>query len=121
MLIGFRAQKTYGPWRKFVSAVFNFIVRRTFGTPFRDVTCGFKLVRRPVLDGMNVLSRNAFAGGEIAVRAYLAGHHVGEAAISMYPREVGRSSILSIASILTTWSDIRAVHRDIFRNRPRGS
>lgn len=119
VLLGFRVAKTYGPLRRLLSWGLNRLVRLLFGTRFRDVTCGFKMVRTDAMRGMPLLSRNAFAGGEVAVRAAFKGYLIGEIAISMYPRQVGSSSIVSLRSIWITLQDLFAVRADLFRNHPR--
>ena len=121
MLLGFRARKTYGLPRRMISWGLNKLVRLAFGTRFRDVTCGFKMVRSSVMTGMNLVSRNAFAGGEVAIRAAYKGYSIGEVAISMYPRQVGRSSIVSLRSIAVTFADVLHVRRDLHCNHPRKS
>ena len=119
MLLGFRPRKTYGPVRRLISWGLNKLVRLAFGTPFRDVGCGFKMIRADLMKDIPLVSRNAFAGGEIAVRAAFKGYRIGEVAISMYPRQVGRSSIISLQSIATTLADVFHVAQDLFRNHPR--
>lgn len=115
----FRWSKIYGPWRRFVSGTYNALARRLFGTPFRDASCGLKLVRRSVIDQVGLLSDSPFAGAEVAIRASLAGFRVAEAGISTYPRRAGRSSVVTWRNMLATWRDMRRVHRDLFRNVPR--
>lgn len=119
-IVGFRYQKTYGWFRKFLSFTLNRIVRTTFGIRIRDITCGFKMVRRSVMEGVNLTSTGPFGGGEVAVRALLRGCPVGEVGISMYPRDFGRSSIISVRNILRTLADIHRLRKDIFQNRSRG-
>lgn len=118
-VVTFRWAKVYGPWRKFVSGTYNVLARRMFGTPFRDASCGLKLVRRSVIDRVGLLSDSPFAGAEVAIRTALAGYRVREAGISTYPRRAGRSSVVTPRNILATWRDMRRVERDLFRNRPR--
>jgi hypothetical protein len=77
------------------------------------------MVRTDAIKGMPLLSRNAFAGGEVAVRTSFKGYRIGEVAISMYPRQVGSSSIVSLRSIWITVKDLFAVRADLFRNHPR--
>lgn len=119
VVIGFRYRKTYGPIRRLMSLGLNVLVRLAFGTRLRDVTCGFKMVRRPILQSLPLISLHAFAGGEVAVRASLMGYRVTEAGISMYRREFGTSSIVSLRGIYQTALDVFRVRQDIFRNRPR--
>jgi dolichol-phosphate mannosyltransferase len=121
VLAGYRVRKTYGVARKILSAGLNFLVRVAFGVRVRDVTCGFKMVRSRVMDDpeMQLTSTGPFGGGEVVVRAALRGYHVGEVGISMYPRDYGRSSIVSFRNVVATLRDLRRARRDVFRNRMR--
>lgn len=121
VLVGYRFQKTYGVVRKLLSAGLNLLVRVAFGVRVRDVTCGFKMVRSRVMEDpeMQLTSTGPFGGGEVVVRAALRGYHVGEVGISMYPRDYGRSSIVSFRNVVATLKDLRRVRRDVFRNRVR--
>jgi glycosyltransferase involved in cell wall biosynthesis len=119
VIIGFRVAKSYGPVRKFISWGFNLLVHSFFGTPFRDASCGFKMIRREAAQETKILSQHAFAGGEVAVRAAYQGYRVGEVAISMYPRQTGNSSAISWKAIWITFNDLIRVYRDLMRNNPR--
>lgn len=118
-VVTFRYRKTYGPWRKFVSAVFNLVARCMFGTRFRDANSGLRIVRRTVIDDLPLTSASPFLGAELAIRAALKGYRIGEAGISMYPRDHGSSGVVTPRNILATIGDMLAVRRDVFRNRPR--
>lgn len=119
VLLGFRPRKVYGLVRVLMSAGLNWSVRRLFGTPFRDVTCGLKLIRRAAVDNLPLSSTSPFIGGELAVRAAFKGYRVAEVAISTYPREHGDSAVISLRNIWATLVDILRLRRDLFRNRPR--
>ena len=118
MVIGFRYHKVYGPIRKLMSFSLNWTCRRLFGTRFRDLTCGLKLVRRDVLDDLPVTCSSPFVGGEIAVRAALKGYHVGEVGIRMYPRLHGDSAVISPRNIWATVRDVWRIRRELRRNAP---
>jgi dolichol-phosphate mannosyltransferase len=119
VIIGNRVAKSYGPLRKFLSFGMNSLVRLLFGTPFRDVTCGFKMIRSDAARDVKIISRIAFAGGEVAVRAFFEGYRVGQVAVSMYPRQYGTSAAVNWRGIWVTAQDLFAVHRDLMRNKPR--
>ena len=121
LLIGFRLRKVYGPLRVFMSAALNWMVRWMFGTAFRDVNCGLKLVRRDVLEDIQLTCNSPFIGVELMVRAVLQGYRVGEVGISTYEREFGDSAAISLRNITATFRDLVRVRREVFRNRPRSS
>lgn len=119
MLITFRYCKVYNSWRLFVSWVYNHVLRLIFRSPFRDVSCGLKLIRRDVAREISITSASPFVGAEIVLNVMLKGYAIGEVGISTYPREFGQSTSTSWANIIATIKDMMRVRREIFRNRPR--
>lgn len=119
LIIGFRYRKIYGTIRILMSAALNLGVRVLFGRRFRDITCGLKLIRRDVVDDLEITSTSPFVGGEIVIRAAMKGYHIGEVGISTYPREFGDSAVISWANIVATIREIMRLRREIFRNRTR--
>ncbi len=119
MLITFRYEKIYSNWRLFVSALYNIVLRFLFRSPFRDISCGLKLVRCEVIDHVQVTATSPFVGAEITLKAMLKGYAIGEVGISTYPRDFGHSSATSWKNIFATIKDMMRVRSEIFTNRPR--
>jgi glycosyltransferase involved in cell wall biosynthesis len=119
MLIGFRYSKVYSTWRMFLSAVYNQVLRHTFRSPFRDISCGLKLVRKSVVQDLTITSDSPFVGAEIVLKAMLRGYLIGEVGISTYPRRFGISTSTSLPNIAGTVEDLLRVRREVFSNRPR--
>lgn len=119
MIISFRYAKIYTTWRLFISAVYNMILRILFRSPFRDVSCGLKLIRRPVADELEITSSSPFVGAEMVMKTMLKGYAIGEVGISTYPRVFGISTSTSIPNIIGTIKDMLRVYREIFANKPR--
>jgi glycosyltransferase involved in cell wall biosynthesis len=115
----YRFRKTYGPWRKFISAAYNVFARCLYGTRFRDVNSGLRIFRREVVRDVCVTSASPFAGAEISIKAALKGYRIGEVGISMYPRVRGNSSVVTFRNIMATIDDMLRVRREIFQNQPR--
>lgn len=118
-LVTFRRKKIYGARRIFISGVYNRLVRHMFGSPFRDISCGMRLVRRRVMEKIRITSMSPFAGAELMVRAMCKGYRIGEVGISTYPRVQGTSAIISARNIVHTIQDMRRVRSEIFQNQPR--
>jgi len=114
LVITFRYVKLYGTWRTFVSYIYNRLLRLAFKTEFRDVSCGLKLVRRDVVNELNILSTSPFIGAEISIKTHLKGLRVGEVGIQTFPRQFGKGSATSMKNILATIADMREVHRQVF-------
>jgi glycosyltransferase involved in cell wall biosynthesis len=114
LVITFRYAKRYGGWRIFMSYVYNKLLRLVFETPYRDVSAGLKLVRKSVIDELELLSTSPFIGAEIAVKTMLKGYRVGEVGIQTFPRRFGRGSSTSPRNVLATVRDMVKVYRRVF-------
>ena len=114
LIITFRYAKRYGSWRIFVSFVYNHLLRFLFQTRYRDVSCGLRLIRKSVVDDLELTSTSPFIGAEVAIKAMLKGYRVGEVGIQTFPRDFGRGSSTSFRNILATIRDMRRVYRTVF-------
>ena len=114
LIITFRYRKIYSSSRIFVSWVYNIVLRFLFRTPFRDVSTGLRLVRRAVLQEVELESTSPFIGAELAIKTMLKGYRVGEVGIQTFPRSFGRGSSTSIPNILATIADMWRIYRRVF-------
>jgi len=90
-------------WTRLVCAVFGFDVK--------DVDCGFKLFRRHVVDGMEMLSTGALISAEILARARRAGYRIIQLPVRHYPRKAGRQTGASPKVILKAFKELWHLHR----------
>jgi glycosyltransferase involved in cell wall biosynthesis len=90
LVAGFRMRRA-DPWhRSVVSRTFNVFVRVLYGVRYRDVDCGFKLMRREVLTvGHPILARSALLNTEIYFKARRAGLRVTQVGLTHHPRIAG--------------------------------
>ena len=114
LIIAFRYRKLYTTKRIFISFVYNFVLRRLFRTPFRDISTGIRAIHRSVLEQVNLTSNSPFIGAELAIKTMLAGYPVGELGIQTFPRSFGTGSSTSMRNILLTMRDMLRVRREIF-------
>ncbi len=114
IIIAFRYKKIYSNNRVFISWVYNVLLRFVFRTPFRDVSTGLRVVRKSVIDDIQLESTSPFIGAEIAVKAMLKGYRVGEVGIQTFPRAIGSGSTISPRNILATVGDIWRIYRQVF-------
>ena len=126
LIITFRYVKVYSGKRQFVSWVYNYVLRWLFRTSYRDISTGFRMMRRSVATQLDLISDSPFIGAEIAITTMLRGYRVGEVGIQTFPRELGAGGTTSIKNILATMRDIKFTYRRIFSpeyllpaNRPR--
>jgi len=114
LIVTFRYVKRYGGWRIFISYVYNVLLRQVFRSPYRDISCGLKLIRKDVVDGLDLLSTSPFVGAEITIKTMLKGYRVGEVGIQTFPRRFGRGSSTSVKNVVATLRDLRKVYRSVF-------
>jgi len=68
------------------------VVPLVFGGSFRDVNCGFKLLRRRVVEQMELRSHGALFSAELLTRARLAGATWIEVGVDHFPRTRGAAT-----------------------------
>ena len=114
LIITFRYKKIYSNTRIFVSWVYNKLLRLLFRMPFRDVSTGLRMIRKSVIEGLELESTSPFVGAEIAIKAMLKGYAVGEVGIQTFPRVFGKGATVSVSNILATMLDVFHVYRKVF-------
>ncbi len=114
LVIAFRYKKLYSTKRVFISFVYNAVLRLVFNSPFRDISTGIRLIKREVLDGIELKSNSPFIGAELTLKSMLRGFPVGEVGIQTFPRDFGTGSATSVANIIGTIKDIWRIRREIF-------
>jgi len=108
---GYRLHRTAEGWRRMLySAIWNALVRTTFGLPQRDVNFSFKLVRRSVFDHVVLTSEGSFIDAELLIQLDRLGFRVLQIGIDYFPRDRGISTLAS-------WSVIHAMLRELFERR----
>ncbi len=90
LVAGWRRRRA-DPWhRSVVSHTFNVLVRLLYGIKYRDVDCGFKLMRREVLAAASpILARSALLNTELYFKAKRSGFRVVQIPIEHHPRLAG--------------------------------
>jgi glycosyltransferase involved in cell wall biosynthesis len=114
LIIAFRYKKLYSTRRIFISFVYNWLLRRIFRTPFRDVSTGIRTFHRSILTEVELTSDSPFIGAELAIKTMLRGYPVGELGIQTFPRSFGSGSATSPKNILRTIRDLMRVRNEIF-------
>ena len=79
-------------YRLYLSRILNVVFRRGLSMPLRDLSSGFRLYRRSVIDPDALKGRDFDLLQEILVKAYCEGWKVQEIPFDYMPREHGSSS-----------------------------
>jgi dolichol-phosphate mannosyltransferase len=96
----------WGPLRRFVSRAGCRYARTLLGLPQRDLTGGYKVIRREVLEGIelgSVHSQGYVFQVEITYRAVLAGFRVAEVPIIFRDRTAGESKMSARIALEAMW------------------
>lgn len=92
VLVGRRAQRSDPLARRVNARMWNWLVRRMFALPVRDVDCAFKLVRASSLDGVELRSHGAMISTELVVKLLARGARLHERDVRHRPRVAGAQS-----------------------------
>lgn len=117
LIITFRYVKSYSGFRQFTSWTYNKVLKALFKTPYRDISTGLRLVRKSLVDELNLTSNSPFIGAELAIKTMLKGFRVGEVGIQTFPREFGKGASVTPANILATIRDMVSARRTIFSDQ----
>jgi glycosyltransferase involved in cell wall biosynthesis len=104
-----------GPRRFVYSYLYNHLVRALFGLRVRDVNFAGKLIRRRVLDNVELCSEGSFIDVELLVRSQRLGFTTMQFGVDYFPRTRG-------VSTLSSWPVIGRIVREMLalRNELRG-
>ena len=94
-----------GPRRLVYSYAYNQLVQRVLGLRLRDVDFAFKLLRREVLDKVELHSEGSFIDVELLCKAEAEGFQTIQFGVDYFPRTRG-------VSTLSSWPVIRKILRE---------
>jgi glycosyltransferase involved in cell wall biosynthesis len=90
-----------GYTRAIYTFFYNLLIRTLFGVKARDINFAFKLVRRRVLDALDLRSEGSFIDAELIIRAMRSGFELQQFGVDYFPRTMGEST-LSSPGVITT-------------------
>lgn len=94
MVAGYRIDRTMeGLRRAIYSYVYNGLVGLLFGWPHRDINFSFKLMRREVLDAVELRSEGSLVDAELVVKAKNLGFKIVQLGLDYFPRMRGESHL----------------------------
>lgn len=117
VLVGRRAQRQDPFVRRANAGAWNWLVRRLFAIPIRDVDCAFKLIRAELLDGLELKSHGAMISTELIVRLRARGARLHERDVEHRPRVAGEQSGANPRVVLRAFREL-ALLRGELRRRP---
>ena len=118
LVAGFRIARCDPAHRRAAAAAWNWLMRRTFGVPVRDVDCAFKLARGPLLRGLELHSEGAMVSMELYALATRAQWRIAEVGVHHRARLAGAATGGDPRVILRALRERRRLVRELAGERP---
>jgi glycosyltransferase involved in cell wall biosynthesis len=103
---GIKMTRQDPPHRVFAGNLHRFLMRWTFWLPINDVDCDFRLIRRSVLERLDLRSNSGSICVELVKHAQRSGAQFREVSVHHYARKWGESQFFKPAKILRTYFDL---------------
>jgi glycosyltransferase involved in cell wall biosynthesis len=101
LIAGYRFDRTTeGYKRAFYSILYNALIRILFGWTIRDINFSFKLMKREVLEAVELRSEGSLIDAELIVKARNLGFSIQQIGLDYFPRTFGDSTLSSPKVIL---------------------
>lgn len=115
IVCGYRAFRRDNLVRRLNGWGWNMVVRMFFGYLVRDVDCGFKLLRREVVERIEVFSDGAMIDTELLAKARARRMRIAEVPVTHLPRRSGEATGANLRVILRAFRDLWALRREMDR------
>ena len=120
VISGYRFDRTTeGVKRTVYSILYNWLIRLLFRISVRDVNFSFKLMRREVLDAVQLRSEGSLIDAELIVKARNRGFIVQQIGLDYFPRVHGTSHLSSPTVILKIFRELVTLYPDMKRRESR--
>lgn len=108
LVIGYYKKRRVGKSKILTSKMWEYLVFFLFGLKVRDIDCGFKLVRKKVVDNIPKLEseRGAFISSEFLIKANKLGFKIVEIPVTHYPRTAGEGTGRNLDVIIESFKDL---------------
>ncbi len=118
LILGYRKNRR-DPWhRKLNAFMWGSLVKFLFGFQVRDVDCAFKLIKRKVIDKVQLSAGGAMVSTELLARANKAGFRFVEVGVTHYPRVAGTQTGANLKVILRAFRELFKLYGKI-KNQPQ--
>jgi glycosyltransferase involved in cell wall biosynthesis len=120
MIAGYRLDRTTEGFRRTVySYIYNTLIGLLFGWPHRDINFSFKLMRREVLDAVELRAEGSLIDAELVVKARNLGFVIQQLGLDYFPRSRGASTLSSPAVILKIFRELVHLYPEMKHPRRR--
>ena len=99
---GYKISRNDPLFRKVIGRVYHYMVKLAFGFKLRDVDCDLRLIRRKIVDEIQLESETGSICLEMVKKFQDAGYHFAEVPVSHYHRQYGKSQFFNFRRIWNT-------------------
>jgi glycosyltransferase involved in cell wall biosynthesis len=92
LVVGWRILPQGPLGRRVAAALWNRLVRSVLHLPVRDVGCAYRLIRRDLVQSLDLRAGGALVGGELLVKSRAAGARLAETPVHHRVRVAGRQT-----------------------------
>jgi glycosyltransferase involved in cell wall biosynthesis len=103
---GMKMARSDPAYRVFAGNLHKFVTRWAFWLPIDDVDCDYRLIRRSVLQRIDLKSNSGSICVELVKRAQRAGARFRQVSVRHYARQFGTSQFFRPGRILRTYADL---------------
>jgi glycosyltransferase involved in cell wall biosynthesis len=120
MIAAYRHDRTMeGAKRAVYTLIYNWLIGILFGWPHRDINFSFKLMKREVIEAIQLKSEGSLIDAELVVKAKNHGFAIQQMGIDYFPRIRGTSSLSSFGVILKILRELVTLYPEMRAKRPR--
>jgi glycosyltransferase involved in cell wall biosynthesis len=120
LIAGYRLDRTgEGLRRTIYSYLYNSLIGLLFGWPHRDINFSFKLIRREVLEAIELKSEGSLIDAELIVKAKNLGFSIQQFGLDYFPRSQGKSTLSSPTVILKIFRELIHLYPEMRHPRRR--
>ncbi|MCL4402880.1 MAG: glycosyltransferase family 2 protein [Acidobacteria bacterium] len=110
---GYKLQR-HDPWHRVcIGRLYNTFARTLFRIRLRDIDCDYRLIRRDLLEDIELRSTSGTICVELVRKLELSGCGIAEVGVHHYPRLYGRSQFFRIRSLLVTFSQLMRLYNNL--------
>ena len=113
MVTGYRLTREERFVRKIYSKTYNSIIRSLFGFCLNDINFSFKLMKRSVIQNLELHANGGFIDAEFISEILRNGHKVVQVGVNYFPRTSGVSTMASPSVIMEIFEEMWRYYRRI--------
>ena len=120
VIAAYRHDRTMEGFKRGVyTLAYNWLIGILFGWPHRDINFSFKLMKREVLQAMELRSEGSLIDAELIVKAKNRGFIIQQIGIDYFPRTRGTSHLASMSVVFKILRELVTLYPEMRRRVPR--